>query len=96
MYHGSDTSKDSVKLTSLVLSQAENASCELRFYYYMYGANVGKLTIGTIKYGGDGTENVSCSPGIYSSLLMILSVRDVHQWEQRSAVEQRKRSCPPR
>ena len=59
MYHGSDTSKDSVKLTSLVLSQAENASCELRFYYYMYGTNVGKLTIGTTQYGGNGTENVS-------------------------------------
>ena len=68
MYHGTDTSKASVKLTSLVLSQAENASCELRFYYYMYGANVGKLTIGTIQYGGDGTENVSCSPGLSSSL----------------------------
>ena len=71
MYHGTDTSKDSVKLTSLVLSQAENASCELRFYYYMYGQNVGKLTIGTTVYGGSGEENVSLVHIVSRDLLII-------------------------
>ena len=59
MYHGGDTEKTSVKLSSLVLRQTEQSSCQLRFYYYMYGANVGKLTVGTVQYGGNGTENVS-------------------------------------
>ena len=51
----------SVKLSSLVLRQTDQSSCQLRFYYYMYGANVGKLTVGTVLYGGNGTENVSNS-----------------------------------
>lgn len=59
MYHGGSTDQVYAKLTSLVLSQGEDSSCQLRFYYYMYGTNVGKLTIGTTQYGGNGTENVS-------------------------------------
>ena len=54
-----DTETNSAKLTSQVLSQTEDGSCHLRFYYYMYGVNVGKLTIGTTVYGGDREENVS-------------------------------------
>ena len=59
LLHPADTATSSAKLTSLVLSQKEAGSCQLRFYYYMYGENVGKLTIGTTVYGGTGEENVS-------------------------------------
>ena len=59
LLHPSDQRTQSARLTSLVISQTEGASCQLRFYYYMYGDNVGKLTIGTTIYGGDGQENVS-------------------------------------
>ena len=72
MYHGGDTDQAYAKLTSLVLSQAENSTCQLRFYYYMYGANVGKLTVGTTQYGGNGTENVS-------SFQVVLSTECCHR-----------------
>ena len=60
----------------------------------MYGDNVGKLTIGTTVYGGTGEENVSFN------LLSVLTdrnvtARDVHQWEQGPAMEQRQRPSPP-
>ena len=59
LLHPSDQRTQSARLTSLVISQTEGASCQLRFYYYMYGDNVGKLTIGTTIYGGTGEEYVS-------------------------------------
>ena len=59
LLHPADTATKSAKLSSQVISQAEGGSCQLRFYYYMYGDNVGKLTIGTTIYGGTGEEYVS-------------------------------------
>ena len=71
LLHPADTATSSAKLTSLVLSQTEAGSCKLRFYYFMYGDNVGKLTVGTTQYGGNGTENVSTEYTTESSIMFI-------------------------